>query len=155
MPRPMRKGGRDRRGRGRYFPKRKVCIFCADKSQYIDYKNVQMLLRFISDRGRIEPRRKTGVCPKHQRTLSQALKRARYMALLPYNHEHARQSGIVPSREYQRSGDRYARSGGGPGRSHGPPPTPAPAPSPAPASSPPLSAEAATSTETEQEQAAE
>ena len=100
MPRPQRRTGRERRrGRGRYFPRRKVCTFCADKSQVIDYKNVAQLGRFISDRGRIEPRRKSGVCPKHQRKLSVALKRARYIALLPYTADHIRQSGVVPHRE--------------------------------------------------------
>jgi small subunit ribosomal protein S18 len=105
MKKPQRKPGRDRRdrrGRGKYFPRRKVCAFCADKSQTIDYKNGAQLARFISDRGRMEPRRKTGVCPKHQRRLTVALKRARYIALLPYTAEHIRLSGGVGSRESSR-----------------------------------------------------
>ncbi len=110
MPRPMRRGGRERRGRGRYIPKRKVCIFCADKNLKIDYKDVQLLTRFVSDRGRMDPRRKTGVCPRHQRTLSTALKRARYIALLPYTPEHVRLTGTLPVREHTRSyADRHPR----------------------------------------------
>ena len=80
----------------RYFPKRRHCSFCADKAQAIDYKEVAKLRRFLSDRGKIEPRRKTGVCAKHQRILSVALKRARHIALLPFTAEHLRQmSGPV------------------------------------------------------------
>lgn len=93
MPKPRIRTGREKRGRGRYIPRRKVCSFCADRTQAIDYKDVALLHRYISDRGRIEPRRKTGVCPKHQRTLSVALKRARYIALLPYTAEHIRHGG--------------------------------------------------------------
>ncbi len=81
------------RERRKYIPKRKVCPFCVDKSRRIDYKEVEMLRRFISDRGRMEPRHRTGVCAKHQRLLSTALKRARYLALLPYTAEHIRGSG--------------------------------------------------------------
>jgi small subunit ribosomal protein S18 len=81
------------RERRKYIPKRKVCPFCVDKSRRIDYKEVEMLRRFISDRGRMEPRHRTGVCAKHQRLLSTALKRARYLALLPYTAEHIRWSG--------------------------------------------------------------
>jgi len=79
--------------------RRKVCPFCVNKVKTIDYKDVPLLRRFISDRGRMEPRRKTGVCAKHQRVLSVALKRARYIALLPYTAEHVRESGILPPRE--------------------------------------------------------
>ncbi|MFC2059070.1 30S ribosomal protein S18, partial [Chloroflexota bacterium] len=94
MPVARRFTGRKReRGKGRYIPRRKVCSFCVSKADSIDYKNVGLLRRFISDLGKIEPRRKTGVCPKHQRTLSVALKRARHLALLPYTVEHLRQSG--------------------------------------------------------------
>jgi small subunit ribosomal protein S18 len=71
-------------GRGKYAPHRKVCIFCVDKIEYIDYKEVGKLQRFISDRGKIEPRRKTGTCARHQGPLTLALKRARYMALFPF-----------------------------------------------------------------------
>jgi len=72
-----------RRERGRKFVvKPKVCTFCADKNE-IDYKNFSLLQRFVSDRGKIVQRRRTGVCAKHQRRLSQAIKRERYIALLP------------------------------------------------------------------------
>ncbi len=87
MRRPI--GGR-REKRRRYVPKRKVCPFCVDKSRKIDYKESDMLRRFISDRGKMESRHRTGVCAKHQRLLSTALKRARYLALLPYTVEHVR-----------------------------------------------------------------
>lgn len=80
------RGGRDFRAR------RKVCVFCVEKAKTIDYKEAQRLRRFISDRGKIEPRRRTGTCAKHQRRLSVALKRARYMALLPYTGDHIRSS---------------------------------------------------------------
>ena len=90
---PTRKrDGKPRDGR-RYMPRRKVCAFCVDKTDEIDYKDVGRLRRFISDRGRIEPRRKTGTCAKHQRRLTIALKRARHIALLPYTAEHVREAG--------------------------------------------------------------
>ena len=77
-----------RRERGRKFiVKPKVCMFCADKVP-IDYKNVTLLGRFVSDRGKIVPRRRTGVCAKHQRSLSQAIKRARFLAMLASSPEH-------------------------------------------------------------------
>ena len=78
--RPPRPGGRGRDFRSR----RKVCAFCVDHVREIDYKDVGRLRRYLSDRGKIEPRRKTGTCAKHQRRLSVALKNARFMALLPY-----------------------------------------------------------------------
>lgn len=85
-----RRGGR---GRGRYAPRRKVCAFCVDKVTSIDYKDVARLRRYISERGKIEPRRKTGTCARHQRVLSIALKRARQIALLPYTAEQVRALG--------------------------------------------------------------
>ncbi|MGQ9573001.1 MAG: 30S ribosomal protein S18 [Dehalococcoidia bacterium] len=87
------------RRRGRYGRRRKVCMFCAEKVKTIDYKDVNRLRRFLSDRGRIEPKRKLGTCAKHQRALSQALKRARHLALLPYTAEHIRATGFPSSRE--------------------------------------------------------
>jgi small subunit ribosomal protein S18 len=66
-----------------------------DKVQHIDFKDVARLRRYLSDRAKIEPRRKTGTCARHQRGLSEALKRARFMALLPYTADHIRLSGIV------------------------------------------------------------
>jgi small subunit ribosomal protein S18 len=65
-------------------PNRKVCTFCAEQISYIDYKEVSRLRRFVSERGKILPRRVTGTCAKHQRPLTIALKRARAIALLPY-----------------------------------------------------------------------
>ncbi len=63
---------------------RRVCSFCTDKVSYIDYKEPEQINRFITDHGKILPRRKTGTCAKHQRRLSTAIKRARHLALLPY-----------------------------------------------------------------------
>ena len=64
--------------------KKKVCQFCADKVEHIDYKDVAKLRRFVSERAKILPRRITGTCAKHQRQLTTAIKRARHIALLPY-----------------------------------------------------------------------
>ena len=66
--------------RERYVPKRKICSFCSDKVEVIDYKDTSRLRRYISDRGKIEPRRRTGACAKHQRALAVAIKRARHIA---------------------------------------------------------------------------
>ena len=71
----------------RRLPKRKVCAFCADKSKVIDYKDVATLKRFVTEKGKIVPRRQTGVCAMHQRELATAIKRARNMALLPFKGE--------------------------------------------------------------------
>ena len=71
-------------GRRRYTPRRKVCMFCADKVRTPDYKDVKRLQRHISDRGKILPRRRTGACARHQRGIAVAVKRARHMALLPF-----------------------------------------------------------------------
>ena len=71
-------------------PRRRVCSFCVDKVQKIDYKDVGRIRRYISERGKIDPRRKSGTCAKHQRMLTSALKRARFMALLPYTADHVR-----------------------------------------------------------------
>ncbi|MBR2388053.1 MAG: 30S ribosomal protein S18 [Clostridia bacterium] len=64
--------------------RKKVCIFCADKVDFIDYKDSAKLRKFISERGKILPRRISGTCAKHQRELNIAIKRARQVALLPY-----------------------------------------------------------------------
>ena len=77
------RGDRVRRPRGRK-PRRKVCQFCVEKVQHIDYKDVMRLRRFTSERSKILPRRMTGTCAKHQRQLSTAIKRARTIALMPY-----------------------------------------------------------------------
>ena len=73
--RPSRPGNRKRR---------KVCQFCVDKATYIDYKDTAKLRRFMSERSKILPRRTTGTCAMHQRELTEAIKRARQIALLPY-----------------------------------------------------------------------
>ncbi len=79
-----------RRPRGRK-PRRKVCAFCVDKIEYIDYKEFRdansRMRRYINERGKIMPRRMSGNCAKHQRQLSEAIKRARAIALLPYTAE--------------------------------------------------------------------
>ena len=76
---PMkRRGGRRRK---------KVCVFCGDKNGVIDYKDVAKLKRYVSERGKILPRRITGNCAKHQRALTVAIKRARHVALMPYTME--------------------------------------------------------------------
>jgi len=69
-----------------------------EKVREIDYKDPARLRRYLSDRGKIEPRRKTGTCAKHQRRLTIALKRARFLALLPYTAEHIRLTGIFTTR---------------------------------------------------------
>ena len=82
---------RDRRDSRERSSRRKICQFCHDHVREIDYKDANRFMkRYISDRGKIEPRRKTGTCAKHQRRLGTALKQARYMALLPYTAEHIR-----------------------------------------------------------------
>ena len=68
-------------------PRKKVCQFCADKSQEIDYKDVEKLKRFVSEKGKILPRRVTGTCALHQRKVTEAIKRARTISLLPYTAE--------------------------------------------------------------------
>jgi small subunit ribosomal protein S18 len=97
---PPRSGGRrpynaddDERpegGRGRFAPVRRVCQFCLEKTQTIDYKDVSVLRRFITERGKIKGRRKSGTCARHQRRLATAIKRARHLALLPFTAEHMR-----------------------------------------------------------------
>ena len=77
--RPERENRRGRKGR------KKVCNFCVDKNDVIDYKDVAKLRRFISERGKILPRRVTGTCARHQRELTVAIKRARHLALLPFS----------------------------------------------------------------------
>ncbi len=79
----------------RYAPSRKVCSFCVDKVATIDYKTPEKLRNYISDRGKIVPRRRTGTCAKHQRILATAIKRARHLALLPYVAAHMRKVGSV------------------------------------------------------------
>jgi len=80
-----RRGTRDRpRGSRQFGRRRKTCVFCEEKITYIDYKRADALRNFLTDRGKIRPRRQTGTCAKHQRQLSVAIKRARHLALLPF-----------------------------------------------------------------------
>jgi small subunit ribosomal protein S18 len=91
-----RSGGRGRGGKkddkakgdrprgGGFFRRRRVCKFCADKIDYINYKDVRLLTPFIPERGKIQPRRISGTCAKHQRALQTAISRARQLALIPY-----------------------------------------------------------------------
>ena len=81
------------------MPKRKVCNFCVNKSEVIDYRNTAQLLRYISDRGKIEPRRRSGVCARHQRILATAIKRSRHLALLPYVTSHVHKTGGAVARD--------------------------------------------------------
>jgi small subunit ribosomal protein S18 len=76
-------GGRPR-GKRQYFRKKKVCKFCVEKMDFIDYKRADVLSQFVQERGKILPRRMTGVCARHQRWLGVAIKRARNIALLPF-----------------------------------------------------------------------
>ena len=71
-------------GKRYFFRRRKVCKFCADKIDYIDYKDVKLLSSFVPERGKILPRRMFGTCAEHQRKLTLAIKRARNIALLPF-----------------------------------------------------------------------
>lgn len=80
----MRRDFKDSRPRMMRRTRKKVCAFCTEKTDDIDYKNYQRLRRFVSDRGKILPRRQSGNCAKHQRAVAEAVKRARFMALLPY-----------------------------------------------------------------------
>ena len=111
-------GGRPR-GKRQYFRKKKVCKFCVEKMDFIDYKRADILSQFVQERGKILPRRMTGVCARHQRWLGVAIKRARNIALMPFAGSAA---GILAPRA--------AAAGGG----HAAPPTAAhPAPAAAPA----------------------
>lgn len=71
----------------RYYSRPRVCQFCTDPATKIDYKQAEALRRFMSDEGKIRPRRQTGTCARHQRRLSRAIKRSRHMALLPFTGE--------------------------------------------------------------------
>lgn len=71
-------------GKRYFFRRRKVCKFCADKIDYVDYKDVKLLSQFVPERGKILPRRMFGTCAEHQRKLTEAVNRARHIALLPY-----------------------------------------------------------------------
>ncbi len=79
-----RPGGPAKRGKRNFVRKKKVCRFCVDKSDYIDYKKAEILAPFLQERGKILPRRMTGTCSRHQRWLTVAIKRAQNIALLPF-----------------------------------------------------------------------
>jgi len=116
--RPRRPGGR------RFFPRKKVCQFCVDKVKHIDYKDVPRIRRFVSEWGKIESRRKTGTCSPHQRMLSLAIKRARFLAFIPYTGAHSQIEMYRP----EPRGDRRPRFD-----RNAPPPSDRPAPSAPPA----------------------
>lgn len=82
------RGGRGGGRGGRRYGRSRVCNFCVDKVTRIDYKDHDMLRRYVTDRGKIQPRRQTGTCAKHQRALARAVKRARHVALLPFTGAH-------------------------------------------------------------------
>src|SRR5580704_7306653 len=100
---------KDTRPRG----KKKVCIFCKDHATWVDYKDVNLLRRFMSDRGKIRARRVTGNCAQHQRDVQVAIKTARELALLPYTQR------TVSERGPGRGGGRGERGGGGGRRDEG------------------------------------
>jgi small subunit ribosomal protein S18 len=118
-------GGRPR-GKRQYFRKKKVCKFCVEKMDFIDYKRADILSQFVQERGKILPRRMTGVCSRHQRWLGVAIKRARNIALMPFAGSAA---GIHAPRQVAPAG------------AHLPPAAPhAPAAAPAPAAHEPAPA---------------
>ncbi len=85
------RGANGRDGQRRFAPQqRRVCVYCKDKNKVVDYKNADQLRRYLTDRGKIRPRRKIGTCARHQREVSLAIKRARQLALLPFAPEHVR-----------------------------------------------------------------
>jgi small subunit ribosomal protein S18 len=83
-PRPGGGPGGPREGGRKYFRRKKVCKFCVEKIEAINYKDVRLLAQFVAESGKIVPRRLTGVCTPHQRRLSTAIKQARNIALLPF-----------------------------------------------------------------------
>jgi small subunit ribosomal protein S18 len=83
-PRTSQRGGSSQRASSGQIRKKRTCRFCESKDTYIDYKIEKRLQRFVSEQGRIIPKRITGTCSKHQRLLVTAIKRARHLALLPY-----------------------------------------------------------------------
>ena len=91
VPAPARSGGRPSGGpggRGKFFRRKKVCKFCTEKIDAIPYRDVRLLQGFVAERGKIVPRRLTGVCTTHQRRLTRAIKQARNIALLPFATRH-------------------------------------------------------------------
>ncbi len=131
---------RRRPGGRRYFPRRKVCYFSAEKKTP-DYKDVPVLRRFISEWGKIESSRRTGTRARHQRKLAVAIKRARFLALLPYTGGHSLIELTRPDRGPRRTGPRD----GGPGRPGARPPAETTAGTDAPAAESPADAAAVVS----------
>ena len=86
-PRGPRPGGGPG-GRGKFFRRKKVCKFCTEKIDAVSYRDVRLLQQFVAERGKIVPRRLTGVCTTHQRRLTRAIKQARNIALLPFATHH-------------------------------------------------------------------
>ncbi len=91
----MQRPSRPMKRRRRVYVRRKVCRFCADKNLVMDYKDVDLIRHFITEHGKILPRRITGTCAKHQRKLTTAIKNARIMALVPFTSDHALERGPV------------------------------------------------------------
>ena len=81
------RGGGGRGGRRSFYSRPRTCNFCSDKTQTIDYKNVDLLRRYVHEDGKIRPRRQTGNCAKHHRKMAIAIKRARHLAFLPFTGE--------------------------------------------------------------------
>src|SRR5450631_2808115 len=124
--------GGPRRGKRQYFRKKKVCKFCVEKMDLIDYKRADILSQFVQERGKILPRRMTGVCSRHQRWLGVAIKRARNIALLPF-------AGSAAGTLQPRQATPQTAAGGSPATTT--PAAPAP-PTPAPAAAAPAAPEA-------------
>jgi small subunit ribosomal protein S18 len=112
--------GGPRRGKRQYFRKKKVCKFCVEKMDFIDYKRADILSQFVQERGKILPRRMTGVCSRHQRWLGVAIKRARNIALLPF-------AGSAAGTLQPRQATPQTAAGGAPATTTPAPATPAPA----------------------------
>ena len=79
-------------GERRFFAKPKFCQFCADKTLTIDYRKTDLLRKYVTEDGKIRPRRQTGACARHQRVVAEAVKQSRYIALLPYTGKHWEES---------------------------------------------------------------
>ncbi len=99
MPQNVRRTLVRRSSGQRFIPKPKVCPFCTEKIIEIDYKDASKLSHYVFDNGRIATRRRNSTCAKHQRRLALAIKRARFLALLPYTTTHIQKTGYVRIRE--------------------------------------------------------
>ena len=127
--------GGPRRGKRQHFRKKKVCKFCVEKMDFIDYKRADILSQFVQERGKILPRRMTGVCARHQRWLGEAIKRARNIALLPFAGSAAGSQAPRPAGAHAQSGAASHGAAGShaPAAAAHPPAAAAPAPPVAPA----------------------